>query len=98
VEGGCFVCGWFDSRPALVLALRDDGGGVDGKEKSGVLVRELERAPTQDRLWSKTESPTGIEVTAAQAPGYVTQRARLWLPWLQANAVMHESWPRSHER
>jgi len=91
------------SQEASGSGPRDDGGsgGVrgSGSEKEGrnVLVRGHLRAPTQDRSWSKTKSPTGIEVTAAQAPGYVTRRARLWLPWLRANAAMHESWPRSHE-
>ncbi|KYQ52118.1 hypothetical protein ALC60_08732, partial [Trachymyrmex zeteki] len=92
------------SQEASGSGLRDDGGsgsvcgsGSDGWEERNVLVRGHERAPAQDRSWSKTKSPTGIEVTAAQAPGYVTRRARLWLPWLRANAAMHESWPRSHE-
>lgn len=36
VEGGCFVCGWFDPR-RLVLVLRDGGvgggGGGGGEEE-----------------------------------------------------------------
>ncbi|KAG5320822.1 TRY2 protein, partial [Pseudoatta argentina] len=92
------------SQEASGSGPRDDGGsggvcgtGSDGWEGGNVLVRGHLRAPTQDRSWSKTKSPTRIEVTAAQAPGYVTRRARLWLPWLRANTAMHENWPRSHE-
>lgn len=68
LEGGCFVC-----ERRLVFAVTSMVV-LDGRARWG---KGHERAPMQDRPWSKTKSPTGIEVTAAWAPGYVTRRARL---------------------
>lgn len=69
---------WFWSSEMIMAAVE-----VQEKKRKGEKERErrekeraVKGARTRDRPWSDTKSPTGIEVTAAQAPGYVTRRAR----------------------
>lgn len=83
VEGGCFVCGRFDSERLALVFGDDGGGGGGGGGRRGSPPRERARrqggtnaARPRNRPCSNTKSPTGIEVTAAQTPGYVTRRAR----------------------